>query len=325
MSASMSAIAAAAVAAAAPRAPPVPCGGARASTAAEQLFWQREQLEARRLVCRPSLTACPWRAGARVPPRLLARVRAAPHTAGGGSCCRRLAGTTDLPPPGGWRGEPAVGTSADEADTTSRVRSRDRTPLSLASELMASAVWAGGGGAAGGGSGSGGAGGASTAAWAAGLDLQVPGSSPVSHLRLRDLYSSAAAHAPGGVLVGPPSAELASPRSATFGRRPASTDASLGFQDGVAYAGARRSPHTLRSVEVAALGGGGSSPASGSSPGRHVAEPRARLTPSAGPVTPLPRPQRPRSLSSRLALPEAAAEELRRLAPGRTGSTRDVF
>ena len=31
------------------------------------------------------------------------------------------------------------------------------------------------------------------------------------------------------------------------------------------------------------------------------------------------------SLSSRLALPEAAAEELRRLAPGRTGSTRDVF
>ena len=218
-----------------------------------------------------------------------------------------------------------MGTSADEADTTSRVRSRDRTPLSLASELMASAVWAGGGGAAGGGSGSGGAGGASTAAWAAGLDLQVPGSSPVSHLRLRDLYSSAAAHAPGGVLVGPPSAELASPRSATFGRRPASTDAPLGFQDGVPYAGARRSPHTLRSVEVAALGGGGSSPAPGSSPGRHVAEPRARLTPSAGPVTPLPRPQRPRSLSSRLALPEAAAEELRRLAPGRTGSTRDVF
>ena len=200
-----------------------------------------------------------------------------------------------------------------------------RTLLSLASELMASAVWAGGGGAAGGGSGSGGAGGASTAAWAAGLDLQVPGSSPVSHLRLRDLYSSAAAHAPGGVLVGPPSAELASPRSATFGRRPASTDAPLGFQDGVPYAGARRSPHTLRSVEVAALGGGGSSPAPGSSPGRHVAEPRARLIPSAGPVTPLPRPQRPRSLSSRLALPEAAAEELRRLAPGRTGSTRDVF
>ena len=63
----------------------------------------------------------------------------------------------------------------------------------------------------------------------------------------------------------------------------------------------------------------------GSSPGRHVAEPRARLIPSAGPVPPLPRPQRPRSLSSRLALPEAAAEELRRLAPGRTGSTRDVF
>ena len=229
--------------------------------------------------------------------------------------------TTDLPPPGGWRGEPA---SSDDVGT-SAVRSRDRTPLSLASELMASAVWAGGGGAAGGGSGSGGAGGASTAAWAAGLDLQVPGSSPVSHLRLRDLYSSAAAHAPGGVLVGPPSAELASPRSATFGRRPASTDAPLGFQDGVPYAGARRSPHTLRSVEVAALGGGGSSPAPGSSPGRHVAEPRARLIPSAGPVTPLPRPQRPRSLSSRLALPEAAAEELRRLAPGRTGSTRDVF